>query len=207
MSGVGPTRRATRPQRFLRQLLRWRRDRSGATAIEFGLIGLPFLAIVCAIFEVAYVDFENEMLAAAVTKAARAMLTGQTQAANITTKTQFVSTYLCPTTGPRPLPSNFNCSNLIVDVRTASSFVNGDMSNDFYSTPLTNQFCPGAPGQIVVVRVAYPLAAIFPLNLFSRTSGVVNNVPGLTGWYHILMGEALFQEELYGSSYAAPAGC
>lgn len=183
----------------------FRRDDRGATALEFGLIAMPFLAIICAIFEVAYVDFENEMLAGAVSKASRAMLTGQTQAANVSSAAQFVSTYLCPATG-RTLPANFNCNNFIVDVRPAASFSAGDVANDFYKSA-SNKFCPGAPGQIVVIRVAYPLGAIFPLNLFSRNVGVVNDVPSVSGWNHILMGAALFQEETYSGSFTPPAGC
>lgn len=207
MKGISSATSHPEMLRPARVMNRFRHDRRGATAVEFGLIAIPFLAIICAIFEIAYVDFESELLSGAVTQAARAMLTGQTQSANITTAAQFVSTYLCPASGPRMIPSNFNCNNLIVDVRTAASFVGGDMTNDIYATPSTNKFCPGGPGQIVVMRVAYPLGAIFPLNLFSRTAGVVTNVPNMTGSYHILMGEALFQEELYGAAYAAPTGC
>ncbi len=197
-------------QKAMRSILplsRFRRDRRGATAVEFGLIALPFLAVICAIFEVAYVTFENELLAGAVNKAARAMLTGQTQAASVDTAAKFVSTYLCPATGTRLLPSNFNCNNLIVDVRTAASFTAGDMSKSFYASSGTNKFCPGAAGQIVVLRVAYPLPALLPLNLYNGALGTVSNVPGLPGNYHILLGEALFQEELFSTSYQAPSGC
>ena len=192
--------------RFLGRLICFRRDPRGVAAVEFGLLALPFLAILCAIFEIGFVDFENEMLSAAVTKAARAMLTGQTQGASVTTTAQFISTYLCPTSGPRLVPSNFNCANLIVDVRTATSFVSGDMANDFYKSA-GNEFCPGAPGQIVVMRVAYPLRALFPLDLFNPKAGVVQDVPGQSGYFHILLGEALFQEENYTNSFTAPVGC
>ena len=191
---------------FVCRSTRFSKDRRGVAAVEFGLLAMPFLALLCAIFEIGFVDFENELLSAAVTKAARAMLTGQTQGASITTAAQFVSTYLCPASGPRLLPPNFNCANLIVDVRTATSFVSGDMANDFYKSS-ANEFCPGAPGQIVVMRVAYPLRAIFPLDLFNPTTGVVSDVPGQSGFFHVLLGEALFQEENYTNSFTAPVGC
>lgn len=55
--------------------------------------------------------------------------------------------------------------------------------------------------------LAYPLPAILPLSLFSRTAGVVNDVPGLAGNYHILMGAAIFEEENYSGSYTSPPGC
>ena len=184
---------------------RFRADRIGATAVEFGLVAMPFFAIIAAIFEVGYCNFENEMLANAVNTAARAMMTGSMQAANVSTAQQFVSSYLCPTSG-RTLPSNFNCANLIIDVRSTTTFAAGDTANDFYKSS-TNQFCPGQPGQIMVLRVAYPLGAIFPANLFSPSAGVVSDVPNLAGRYHILMASALFQEENYSGSYASPSGC
>ena len=184
---------------------RLRADERGATATEFGIIALPFFAIICAVFELGYADFQNEMLANAVNDAGRAMLTGNLQTAGISTVQQFISAYLCQSSG-RTLPSNFNCANLIVDVRPATTFVSGDTTNDFYKST-SNEFCPGQPGQIIVMRVAYPLPAILPVNLFSRTAGVVSDVPGLSGNYHILMGEALFQEENFAGTYTSPSGC
>jgi Flp pilus assembly protein TadG len=191
-------RRATLVPRFAA-------DQRAATAVEFGLIALPFFAVLLAVFELGFADFQNEMLANGVDKAARAMLTGNLQTANISTVQGFKNAYLCAATGGA-LPGNFNCANLIVDVRPAASFAAGDTANDFYKSA-NNQFCPGQPGQIMVVRVAYPLPAIMPLNLFNRTAGVVNDVPGLAGNYHILMSAALFQEENYAGGYTSPAGC
>lgn len=191
--------------RAIRTVRTFRTDVRGATAVEFGLIALPFLATLCAIFELGYANFQNEMLANAVNGAARAMLTGSLQTANVTTAKQFVSNYLCPSANRR-MPLSFNCSNLIIDVRPATTFAAGNTANDFYKSA-ANKFCPGQPGQIVVMRVAYPLPAILPLNLFNRTAGVVNDVPGLSGSYHILMASALFEEENYSGSYAPPAGC
>ena len=187
------------------QSLRFKKDQRGAAAIEFALIALPFLAIICAIFELGFVNFQNEMLANAVTDAARAMMTGRLQTANVQSSQQFISQYLCQSSG-RSLPSNFNCSNLIVDVRSAASFAAGDTANDFYKSS-GNVFCPGQPGQVVVLRVAYPLQAILPVNLFSRSAGVVSDMPNVPGNFHILMSAALFEEENYSGSYTSPSGC
>ncbi len=181
------------------------RDRRGATAVEFALVALPFLALICAIFEVGFYNFQNEMLANSVNGAARAMLTGKLQTAGVTTSQQFINTYLCPATG-RTLPASFNCANLIIDVRPTTTFAAGDTTNDFYKSG-ANEFCPGQPGQIIVLRVAYPLPAIFPANLFSSNGGVVTDVPGLSGRFHLLMASALFEEENYSGSFTSPAGC
>ena len=166
---------------------------------------MPFFAMIFAIFEVGYTNFENEMLSSSVNSAARAMLTGNLQTANVTTIQQFTAQYLCQATG-RTLPTNFNCANLIIDVRPSASFAAGDTTNTFYKSA-TNKFCPGQPGQIMVIRVAYPLPAIFPLNLLGPSGGVVTDVPNLPGNYHIIMGAALFEEENYSGTYTSPAGC
>ena len=201
---AGMGRKLHRLSDIFKRLCGFRANRSGATAIEFGLLALPFLAILCAVFELGYVNFKNEMLGGAVETAARAMLTGSLQTANVTTSSQFISSYICPSNGF--FSRNFNCSNLIIDVRPATTFAAGDTANDFYKSK-SNEFCPGQPGQIIIVRVAYPLAAILPLNLFNRTAGVVNDVPNLSGNYHMLMASALFQEENYSGSYTSPSGC
>ena len=191
---TGSRRRGLRLRRFAS-------DRSGVTAIEFSLVAMPFLAIICAVFEIGFYDFQNEMLANSVNLAARAMLTGNLQTAGVTSSQAFVNQYICPN-----LPTSFTCANLIVDVRSTTTFAAGDTTKDIYNSS-TNEFCPGQPGQIMVLRVAYPLPAVFPANLFSPGAGVVTNVPNLPGRYHILLAAALFEEENYSGSYTSPAGC
>ena len=191
------------------RLRRLRDDRRGTTAVEFGLLAMPFLAVVLGIFEVAYVEFQGELLQSSINTAYRQMLTGQMQGSStpVTTGQQFVSTYLCQAGGARTLPSQFDCGKLVVDVRTATSFAASDETNDVYKTSGT--FCPGAPGQVVMMRVTYPLPSILPLDLLNATAhaGVVGDVPGQAGWFHILEAEALFQEENYALTYAPPSGC
>ena len=145
------------------------------------------------------------MLQGAMNNAARQLLTGQAQLASISTATQFVQTYLCPTNGTQKVPSNFDCSKIVVDVRPASSFASADLTNTIYKT--ATQFCPAAPNQVSVLRIVYPLPAIFPLSLFSSNLGVVTDVPSQPGPKHILMGIALFQTENFAASYSPPSGC
>lgn len=182
------------------------RRTDGATAVEFALIAFPFLAVLGGIFELAYVQFENALLQGALTNAFRQMTTGQMQATNVRDAASFVKTFLCQQQG-RTLPSNFDCSRLIVSVGPVSNFSSADLSSGFYRNA-SNPFCPGSPGQISVVKVAYPLDVVFPLNLYDRTVGVVSDVPGRAGTkYHLLMGAALFQTENFSGSYVPPPGC
>lgn len=185
---------------------RFRRNHAGATAVEFALVAFPFVAMITAIFELGYVEYENEALQASLHRAIRQMTTGQMQTAGVKDVATFEKTYLCQTGAARTLPANFDCAKLIVAIAPVSSFTSADMGKSFYRNA-SNPFCPAAPGQFAMIKVAYPLATIFPLNLFNPAMALVNDVPGRPGYYHLLMGSALFQTESYSGSYTPPSGC
>ena len=197
----------------VRQLARLGRDRRGNTAVEFAFVLVPFLGLFLSIMQVGLQFFASESLQSAVEDAARNLYTGQAQTAGISSAATFSSTYLCPASGPSKLPSYMDCSKLIIDVRSASGFTAADMSADFYKS--TTTFCPGAPGDIVVVRVIYPLPAIIPVLTGSGQvkvgvlrTGQVNDVPNNSGWKQLVLGTAVFQNEPYdGTHYVAPSGC
>ena len=180
-------------------LRRFRRDRRGVSAVEFGFLAVPFLGLIGAIFETGFVFFSSTGLQSAVQLGARNMLTGIAQAngANVNTAAQFNQTYVCPN-----LPSFVSCSSLITDVRTATSFSGADTSKSFYNNPSSMQFCPGAPGQIMIVRVIYPMPDFFPILSSSGgtiTTGLVSDVPNNPGLKHLLMATVVFQTEPFNS--------
>ena len=191
---------AHRPRR-LSVLRRFLRDEQGTYAVEFGLIALPFFGLLCAIMEVAWVSFNGEQLQAAVDRAARQVLTGRAQTNNYATVGAFTSALLCPTDGTRILPSSWDCSKLIVDIRTAVDFGSADASKAFYTQ--TPKYCLGNPSTIVVMRVVYPMGSIFPLSIYNPYIGLSNSVPNNPGWFHILMGTAVFKTEPYSGSSPA----
>lgn len=206
--GVGPSK-----SRILGYLCRFRRDRSGVGIVEFALISVPFLGLMCAIFETGFVFFQTAALQGAVQAAARNALTGTAQAssATVTNAAQFNTTFLCPL-----LPSFMTCGSVITDIRylpTGSSFASADVSNDFYKLQPT-RYCPGPPGTITIVRVAYPMPVFLPLlagiNAISViTTGLVNDVPGSVGIYkHLIRATMVFQAEPYSvSNYTQAQGC
>lgn len=55
------------------------RDRRGVTAIEFGLLALPFFSIIAAILQTSLVFLAGQVLESAVNDAGRAIRTGQVQ--------------------------------------------------------------------------------------------------------------------------------
>jgi Flp pilus assembly protein TadG len=61
----------------------FRHDESGATAIEFGMLALPFFALIGAILETAIVLLSGEILDSAVQDVSRLVRTGQIQKANM----------------------------------------------------------------------------------------------------------------------------
>ena len=173
-------RRAS-PRRFARR-------QDGAVAVEFGLILLPFLALMFGIMETALVFFADQTLETAVADSARLIMTGQAQnqALNQSTFKDAVCARIY---------GLFNCQGGIqVDVRTYTSF--GSIT---YTPPLdtngnlvTSNFVyqPGGPGDIVVVRLyyAWPIyVSLMNLNRLSNMSG--NN--------RLLVATAAFRNEPY----------
>jgi Flp pilus assembly protein TadG len=133
---------------------RLRRNQSGATAIEFGMVIGPFLGLVFAIIEVAMAYFGQFSLELANQEAARFIRTGTAQKANMTAG-QY-KRLVCDR-----LPVFMSCNDLIIDVRSFSTFneaANG-MPNPFNSNGTLshnfNQFSMGATSSVVVVSAYY----------------------------------------------------
>lgn len=137
---------------FRLPLRRFRDDKKGATAVEFSIVALPFFALIFAVIETALVFFASQTLETAVADASRLVLTGQAQKQGLD-KDQFKNA-LCSR-----ISGLFNCqAGVHVDVQCHSSFSGVDLSK-----PVDNDgnlktdlaFCPGDPGEIVVVRGIY----------------------------------------------------
>ena len=135
-------------------------DRSGASALEFALVAVPFLLLIFAVLEVGLVYFANFTLENAVSRGARLIRTGQAQTQQFSAG-QFKAE-VCKSLGP-PL----SCSDLKLDVRHFTNFSSADLTN-----PLDGggnmksdfKYEPGQGGDIVVVRAFYEwtLAAKLP---------------------------------------------
>jgi Flp pilus assembly protein TadG len=162
--------------------------REGSTAVEFALIAMPFFVILIAILQVAIVFLAQHELETAVEKTARGLLTGQTQTANLT-RTQFVNS-VCAN-----LPAFFTCSNLMVDLQTASAFSSAVTSAPTLTYDsagnVTNvwQFNLGASNAIMVLRVMYQFPVLPSLMNF--------NLANLANGSRLLMATSVFQTEAY----------
>lgn len=189
-----------------RLLDKFRRDKKGATAVEFAIISVPFLGLLFAIFETAFVFFATEAIEFAGSEASRQVMTGQTQTASISTETAFKNNVICPTTGKKLIPSFIDCTKLRVDARGAADFSAVD-----FSRPSTYKFCLGAPGDITVVRLFYPLPTYFSI-ITRMTDGSVGKVTAGTEMdgttrVHMLIGTSVFRTEPYSGWAGYAPGC
>lgn len=141
-----------RPRSFVALLKRFRRNDEGTSAVEFGMIAVPFFAFLFAIIEAAMVFFAGQVLETATQDSARLILTGQAQTGNFS-QAQFKQ-QVC-----NRILGLFDCNNgIYFDVKSYPSFASiniqppidasGNFVNNF-------TYSPGNAGDIVVVRVFY----------------------------------------------------
>ncbi len=149
------------------------RDERGAVAVEFGILALPFFAIIAAIMETAFFFLGSEILDSAVDTSVRLLRTGQAQSQGLTAD-QFERT-ICDR-----LYNLFDCDRLQIDVKTITNFASASFSaplgEDFEWTDFeaTKVYEPGDGSQIVSVRVYYKwptLVDFFGFNLSNAGPG------------------------------------
>ncbi|MDG2530975.1 TadE/TadG family type IV pilus assembly protein [Caulobacter endophyticus] len=137
-----------------RRLDRFARAEGGATAVEFGLVLLPFLLLFFGIIELALVYFASMTLENAVVDAGREIRTGQVQtgggdAGSFKTSVCSRMNWLesgCP-------------AALRVDVRTVATF----NASSGLATPKSPCWDPGGAESLVLVRAYYDWPLITPL--------------------------------------------
>jgi Flp pilus assembly protein TadG len=125
----------------------------GAAAIEFAIVGVPFIAILVAILETSMVFFTQQLLQTATTQTARLIMTGQAQNQGMSA-TQFKQA-VCTNA-----ISIFDCTNLYVNVQKFSSFSGMTQPNPvsngvFNASSMT--YITGGPGDIILIQVFYKL--------------------------------------------------
>jgi len=176
-SANGP--RCHRRRRFLA-------DENGATAVEFGLVAAPFIALLVATIQTFLVLFASQLLETVVTQSSRLILTGQVQSANMT-QSQFAQ-QVCD-----QVLILFNCSGLMIDVQSPASFSAANTSTPTLTFnaqgQVTNtwQYNPGTAGQVVVVRVMYQWS------VFGGPLGF--SLSNLSNGNRLIMASAAFQNE------------
>jgi Flp pilus assembly protein TadG len=178
-------------QRGLTPLGGFRRNSSGASALEFAIVAGPFLVLVFGIFAVALVFVANMTLENAVEQGARLIRTGEAQSQSFDAarfKTE-VCKYL---TGP------LSCAGLKLDVRTCSNFGGCQLTD-----PLDNNgniqlsYAPGVGGNVVVVRAFYEwdLLAKLPIMPVGNNQSIDTRLSNMANGNRVLIATAVFRNE------------
>jgi Flp pilus assembly protein TadG len=136
------------------------KDENGATAIEFGLLALPFFSLIYAILETSIVFLAGQILDSAVQDASRIVRTGQAQTASWT-PARFREE-ICD-----GLYGMFDCDALKIRVSVVSSFATAtvmpavDEACSTSSDPedcdwtIVEAYTPGDGSEIVLVQAYY----------------------------------------------------
>ena len=169
----------------LARVARFHSDQSGATAVEFSLVALPFIAIMFAIIETALTFFAGQALETAVSNSARLIRTGQAQEQSFDAA-EFKDK-ICD-----QVFELFNCeAGLRLDVRKFSSFDTIDLSWPLNpdGTLKTDGYVfePGNGGDIVVVRAFYEWPVI--------VNQLGTNLSNVGSGKHLLAATAAFRNE------------
>lgn len=181
------TRTTTPTRLFLR---RFRRANGGVAAVEFALLALPFFTLLFATLEATAVFFASVSLDTGAAEVSRLVRTGQVQMQGLSRED--IRDRVCDAVF-------MGCNgNMDIDVRRFDNFAGVDFTN-----PLTDDgdlrndlmFQPGAPGDIVVVRVFYVWDLVTPV--------VGHALSNMSGGHRLLISSAAFRNEPFGSAIGA----
>jgi Flp pilus assembly protein TadG len=144
-------------------LRRWRKDESGVTAIEFGMVATPFVMLLFGILSVCLYFFTNFTLENAVWRTARALRTGQVQegkGAYTGTTTQEDKKNAFKQALCAVAPTFLDCNKVVVLVQSSAAFggivepscaTNGTIIDQSAAT-----FDTGGASSVILVTVCYP---------------------------------------------------
>ena len=177
----------------------FRKDDSGATAIEFAFVGAPFLFLLLATFETGLTLFTEYSVQSATTTASRLIRTGQAHSGGFS-KAEF-KTRLCA-----ELPAMINCGSIYINVEVRNNFSdasgrtdasdNGELSDD----ATDGAFDIGNAGEIVIVETFYERDLLTPdlmklLNIDGKGTTPPNWLANHGEDKHLVRGVAVFRNE------------
>jgi Flp pilus assembly protein TadG len=189
------------------------RDDRGAVAIEFGILAIPFFALIFAILETAMVFFAQQILESALQDSIRDIRTGQSQAGTPWTTTEF-RTEICDhsfgffnCTGPgadrlwikvTPVnsfgvapnqiqnPVNPSCTMASPDPATQCNWIGPETFND------------GSGSSVIIAQAYYRWPTIINVPWFSFANQAGNN--------RLLGAVRVFKNEPFGSGGTSGSG-
>lgn len=169
----------------MRTLRAFAKREEGATAVEFGIVIVPFVAMLFAIMQTAMVFFASQTLETAAADSARLILTGQAQTASLSQAS--FKTEVC-----KKIFGIFDCANgVTVDVQKYTNFASADLSRPVDSTGKVKAggYVPGGPCEIVVLRLIYEFPVYVSLLGFDLSDQ--------TGGKRLIVATSVFRNEPY----------
>ena len=117
----------SRPLRRLRRAVQpFRASKEGTTAVEFALVGMPFFALVCALFEAGLLLLSQQTLDNAMDYAARTVFTGAFQEGyDGTPAADRLRKAVCSQV------TTFPCADVLIDVTTSSTFAARSLTSPY----------------------------------------------------------------------------
>lgn len=154
------------------KLRRFQKNEEGVTAIEFGLLALPFFAIIGAIIETSLVFLASQILDSAVHDSARFIRTGQAHTASYTASS--FRTAICDS-----LYGLFDCDQIKIKVSEVANFgaasLNSVVDVVDGSWTVVEIYDHGAGNSVILVEAYYKWPVT--LDLFSFN---LSNLPDNT---------------------------
>lgn len=182
------------------------RANRGAAAVEFAMVSIPFLGLLCAIFETAFVFFTHESFDYAVANVARQAVINRFKNNSTPTASSFLTNTFCPA-----LPAFIDCTKVTLNIQAYPSTTNFSavargLGKAWYRSPSVNVNL-GAPGDIVVFQAFYPMPVYLSVlmatgaqgnraaNLYNQASNSVYANPNGAGFVHAIFSTAVFRNE------------
>ena len=175
----------------MRRARRFGQDKSGAAALEFAMVALPFLAMILCIIEVGVDFLFFSQIDYAAHKAAQEVRSGSVQIQNLTAA-QFKTNVLCPKL------TGFTCSSLEVNVVVIKQSEEWATWSPATINPATAKWCPGGSTDTVLMQVAYPVP--LATMIWAGAQSTANSV-------RYYLSAAAFRNDPYGLPAPATAGC
>lgn len=141
---------------------RWFKDTEGATAVEFSMVGIPFILMIVGIIEMAMMFTAQSLLQESTFSAARLIRTGQLQQATGGGDPQDAFRTAVCSFAELLIP----CADIQFQVQQVPSFADADDMPPLFDADGNMQntgFDPGEENDVVLIRVVYNYPIITPL--------------------------------------------
>ncbi len=183
-------------------LARFGHGRGGVVVVEFAMIAIPFLGLLAAIFETAFVFLVQATFDNTVNNVARQVLVNSYSSNSTQTASSFLTNTFCPS-----LPSFIHCNEVRLNIQPYTSWSTATPGTSWYSSPPANVNL-GQPGDIVVFQAFYGMPVYFSVlvasganlgvfsNFYSHTSNSVYVDPNNSALFvHAIFSTVAFRNE------------